>query len=323
VALELLKSYLVTVLDPVAGLGVRVVSEWTRYPPFPGYDPAESFEWLVDSILFSPLVLEMNFDGLQLFADAPTLRVPTRVAQGTETARHTLSLVLGQSQRLFSRLVRTGMSDQVQLAGFRHDPTGLEDCVPREKLLLDVLHRWLIGAHASSARGGASYTCIVLQMRLALDRLATRKRAQTARATLVHEAPGTAELRTRQMPKLQMLANLLRSPSLYDSSRASYLALRDSGRQRLIQEERRVRAPAPVPPRLGAGSRTLALPGPPAQHLAWQLSAPRPSAYAVTPRPAGRPLCLPAGVDPLRRLREMTQVLRAVKDTGGPRQLFG
>jgi hypothetical protein len=268
----------------------------------------------------------MNFDGLQLFPNAPTLRIPTRVAQGTETARHTLGLVLAQRQRLFSRLIRTGMSDQVQLAGFRHDPGLLEDWVPREKLLLDVLHRWLIGAHASSARGAASYTCIVLQMRLALDRLATRKRTQIARAALVHEGPGTAELRLRQMPKLHMLANLLRRPGLYDSSLRSYRALCGTSRGLLIREERRVRKPllapraprAPAPPPLA-----LSLPLPPPRGVA--TPAPLPQAYAVTPRPAPRllPVNLPTGVDPLKRLREMTQVLRAVKESSPPKQIFG
>jgi hypothetical protein len=55
VALELLKSYLVTVLDPGSGLGVQVVSEWTRYPPFPDYDPAGTSAASSNILDFSPL----------------------------------------------------------------------------------------------------------------------------------------------------------------------------------------------------------------------------------------------------------------------------
>lgn len=300
VALQLLRTYLGGLLDPVSGQGVRVVSEWTRYPPFPQYDPAETFEWLVDRVLFSPLSLELSYDGIQLFEQAPTLRLPMQVAQSTDTNRRLLALLLEQNRRLFSSLERTGVGDQVTLRGLRFDPLdcGLEECVPREKLLIDVLHRWLIGAHHSAAHGGASYTCIMLQMRLALDRLHCRKRMQgrLAGQAAAQETEATAVMRARQLPKLCMLMNLLRRPGLYDITRASYLALYRDGPVLRLAHER-----GPSTPMISSSSSALVPVGS--------------RAMAPGPRAPPPPFASSSAPDPMRRLRDMTRLLRTVAPT--------
>lgn len=314
VALQLLRTYVSKLLDPVNGQGVQVVTEWTRYPPYPQYDPSETFEWLVDRVLFSPLELEMSYDGLQLWAGAPTLRIPMQVAQATDTHRGLLALILEQNRRLFRTVERTGIGDQVTLRHFRFDTllpseapggSGLEECVPREKLLLDVLHRWLMAAHESAAKGGAGYSCILLQMRLALDRLATRKRLQAEKVLKrgLHEAKGVAELRARQLPKLYMLMNLLRLPGLYDISLRSYARFQRSESQRLLQQEQASRYLLQPPPAPSPSSSSLAL------------AVPRPLGLSRTAPPPPRPSA--PGVDPLRRLRDLTRVLKTVGP--GPR----
>lgn len=220
-AIQVLRSLMSCLLEGDTALDV--VGHWTRYPPYPDCTPDASFEFLVEKLLFEPVQLEITTDHLQLFDRAPTLRIPFRVVQEDSNVMTLLAQVVQQhSAQLFTRVVLQELERQVTLRGFRFaaDLPLMESMVPRDQLLLDVVLRYLVCAHASGEHGGPGFSSMVLQMRAAVDRLYASKRREMDLQR--HELPHVSQLRLRHLSRLQVLDSTLRLPSLYDMTRRVY-----------------------------------------------------------------------------------------------------
>lgn len=241
VALEVLRSFLGMLLRDDRGTThwLEVVSHWTRYPPFPDCGPAESFEYLVEKLLFGSLELEFTTDHVQLFRDAPQLRLPHALFEEDTDLMALLAEVVRHSEQLFRQTQVSKLEHHVTLRSFRFDQdlSLLESFLPREKLLMDVVLRYLVGAHASGEQEGPGFTNMVLQMRACVERLHAAKLIERTQEATKHELPGVASLRQRHLGHLYMLDRVLRMPKLYEWSRKTFEALRSLDVKRQNQQE--------------------------------------------------------------------------------------
>jgi len=135
----------------------KILFKWGQYEPIIG-DHVSTFQYLLETVFFSPFVFSINPDTIELFNDRPTLKIPRNTLDNT--SKKFLELMEKHHEMFFTKKI----SERAIPPCYRYRSFNylsiVETCIDRRDLIIKIIYKLLMVSLEDSRQTAFYEICV-------------------------------------------------------------------------------------------------------------------------------------------------------------------